>query len=77
MNADVRLGLPGELCTCGRQAIEVFETSHGPVGYCGVSDGGNGVGPCPFRGSPRKHLDSWGFPMRCPQYRLRPVGGDA
>ncbi|GAA4200624.1 hypothetical protein GCM10022220_05350 [Actinocatenispora rupis] len=76
MNDGVRWGRPGELCTCGRQAIEVFETDHGPVGWCRISDGGNSVGPCPFCGSPRKHFTPWGDLGRCPSYRLRLVGGD-
>lgn len=69
-----RLGVPGELCTCGRQAVEVFSTEFGLVGYCGVADGGNDVGPCPFCSSPRKHFDESGIPARCSQYRLRPGG---
>jgi hypothetical protein len=36
-----RRALPGELCTCGRPAVTVFETvQHGDVGYCGIPDGG-------------------------------------
>jgi hypothetical protein len=58
---------PGELCTCGRPAIVVYEglTRWGPTGYCGIGDGGDRTGPCPFCGR-RRHTES-----RCPSYRLR------
>jgi hypothetical protein len=63
-----RLALPGERCTCGRQAIVVYLTSvFGPIGYCGIADGGDQAGPCPFCGGPR-HEQPYG---RCPDYRLR------
>src|SRR5882757_5640725 len=69
---------PGELCTCGRQAIEVFEFESGrAVGYCGLGDGGSRTGPCPFCGAGAKHLDSWGYPAPCPRYRVRPVAAVA
>jgi hypothetical protein len=59
---------PGELCTCGRQAITVYlGTAFGPTGDCGIRDGGDRTGPCPFCGGPR-HQEPYG---RCPQYRLR------
>jgi hypothetical protein len=59
---------PGELCTCGRQAIIVYLGSvFGPTGYCGIPDGGDRTGPCPFCGGPR-HQEWEG---RCPDYRLR------
>lgn len=30
---------PGELCSCGRQAVTVYLTEKfGPVGYCGISN---------------------------------------
>jgi hypothetical protein len=58
---------PGDRCTCGRQAIVVYLGSvFGPTGYCGIPDGGDTTGPCPFCGGPR-HQDG-----RCPDYRLRP-----
>jgi hypothetical protein len=58
---------PGERCTCGRQAIVVYLGSVlGPTGYCGIPDGGDRRGPCPFCGGPR-HQDG-----RCPDYRLQP-----
>jgi hypothetical protein len=69
-----RLGVPGELCTCGRQAIWVFSVASGLVGACGINDGGNDVGPCPFCSSPRKHFNDSGVLIPCPQYRLRPGG---
>ena len=63
-----RPAAPGELCTCGRQAIVVYLGSvFGPTGYCGIPDGGNRTGPCPFCGGPR-HTEPEG---RCPDYRLR------
>ena len=59
---------PGELCTCGRQAIVVYlGTVFGSTGYCGIADGGDQAGPCPFCGGPR-HVAPYG---RCPDYRLR------
>jgi hypothetical protein len=63
-----RRAAPGELCTCGRQAIVVYLGSiFGPTGYCGIPDGGDRAGPCPFCGGPRH-----GEPeSRCPDYRLR------
>jgi hypothetical protein len=63
-----RLAAPGERCTCGRQAIVVHLGSvFGPTGYCGIADGGDQVGPCPFCGGPR-HREPYG---RCADYRLR------
>jgi hypothetical protein len=57
---------PGERCTCGRQAVVVYLGSvFGPTGYCGMADGGDRRGPCPFCGGPR-HREG-----RCPDYRLR------
>ena len=59
---------PGERCTCGRQAIVVhLGSTFGPTGYCGIADGGDQTGPCPFCGGPR-HREPYG---RCPDYRLR------
>ena len=56
---------PGELCTCGRQAIVVYLGGvFGPTGDCGIRDGGDRTGPCPFCGEPRHQ-------GRCPHYRLR------
>ncbi|MCI2422756.1 hypothetical protein MOQ72_35555 [Saccharopolyspora sp. K220] len=56
---------PGELCTCGRQAVTVFITElFGEVGYCGRPDGGEQAGPCPFCAGERHET-------RCLQYRLR------
>jgi hypothetical protein len=66
--ATERPAAPGELCTCGRQAIVVYLASEfGPTGYCGIPDGGEGTGPCPFCGGPR-HREPY---SRCPAYRLR------
>jgi hypothetical protein len=56
---------PGELCTCGRQAVTVFINPGGETGYCGLSDGGDESGPCPFCDGERHRFG------RCPEYRLR------
>jgi hypothetical protein len=38
-----RAAQPGELCTCGRQAVEVFTTSRfGEIGHCGPIVGAAG-----------------------------------
>lgn len=64
----------GERCTCGRQAMYVYAfeaDEYGPdreIGYCGVADGGDWFGPCPFCGERRHKVGP------CPQYSLR--GGD-
>ncbi|GLY63719.1 hypothetical protein [Amycolatopsis taiwanensis] len=58
----------GELCTCGRQAVTVFVGDRGEVGYCGLPDGGDRSGPCPFCGGPRHEIGP------CLQYRVRPGG---
>jgi hypothetical protein len=61
---------PGELCTCGRQAVVVyFGSEWGPTGACLIQDGGSRQGPCPWCGDPRPPRDAYGG--RCPQYRLR------
>jgi hypothetical protein len=68
IEAGERPAAPGELCTCGRQAIVVYLGSvFGPTGFCGRNDGGDRAGPCPFCGGPR-HGELAG---RCPDYRLR------
>ena len=60
---------PGELCTCGRQAVIVYlGTAFGETGWCGRHDGGAQTGPCPFCGGARHQ-------RRCPRYRLRLEGG--
>ena len=56
---------PGELCTCGRQAVVIYLGGRwGPTGWCGIRDGGDRSGSCPFCGGDRHE-------GRCPQYRLR------
>jgi hypothetical protein len=71
MNTE-RTAQPGERCTCGRQATVVFTRDDGTdVGYCGLPDGGNQIGPCPFCGDQR-HRQPWGDPALCPHYQLRP-----
>lgn len=62
---------PGERCTCGRPAVAVINGLNGPVGYCGVPDGGDRSRPCPFCGAER-HVQPSGDPAVCPEYRLRP-----
>jgi hypothetical protein len=63
-----RPAAPGERCTCGRQATVVYLGGvFGPTGYCGIGDGGDRAGPCPFCGGPRH--PAWAG--RCPDYRLR------
>jgi hypothetical protein len=67
-NLSERPAQPGELCTCGRSAIVVYRSDlFGEVGYCGIADGGQRTGPCPFCGGPRHTQDAG----RCPLYRLR------
>jgi hypothetical protein len=67
-SASERPAEPGELCTCGRHAIVVYLGGiFGPTGYCGIADGGDRAGLCPFCGGPR-HQEPEG---RCPDYRLR------
>jgi hypothetical protein len=64
-----RRAASGERCTCGRQAVVVYLGGvFGPTGYCGIADGGDQAGPCPFCSGPR-HPEPYG---RCPDYRLRP-----
>ncbi len=64
-DSTTRQALPGERCTCGRPAVEVFIHGDGrETGYCGQSDGGR-KGPCPWCGSTKVHIE------RCPQYRIR------
>jgi hypothetical protein len=66
--ADERPAEPGELCTCGRQAVVVILAERfGPVGWCGVPDGGRRGGRCPFCGG-GGHGE-----QRCPPYTLRPT----
>lgn len=51
----------GELCTCGRQAVDVFEGGDlGPTGDCGRRDGGAPVdGVCVFCGDTIDHDVYW------------------
>ena len=62
---------PGELCTCGRRAVVVYlGGAFGPIGYCGIGDGGSRQEPCPFCGDPRSVREA--HDGRYPSYRLRP-----
>ena len=56
-----RAAEPGELCQCGRAAVLVFLGGQwGPVGYCGLSDGGAGRrGVCTFCGDTIDHAFYW------------------
>lgn len=65
---------PGELCTCGRQAVTVYPThDYGDVGHCGTEGAAfQPVLPCPWCGATKPHATSWGDPVRCPGYTLRP-----
>lgn len=63
---------PGELCTCGRQAVTVFDAGSGEVGSCGQPDGlSRPVTPCLWCGSETAHLEPHGSPGTCPDYTLR------
>lgn len=68
---------PGELCTCGRQAITVISTDRfGDVGHCGIEGAAfRPVLPCSWCGSSEPHKESWGDPGRCPDYQLRTPQG--
>lgn len=67
MNAEERPAEPGDLCTCGRQAVTVHLTErYDEVGDCGQTNVA-AVTPCPFCGSTDPHE------ARCPSYRLRPA----
>ncbi len=52
----------GEVCTCGRPAIVVYDDV---TGWCGSPTAK--PGPCPWCGA-TDHV------ARCPRYRLRPDG---
>jgi hypothetical protein len=64
---------PGELCTCGRQAVTVYSTEqYGDVGHCGIDGAASRpVLPCPWCGTSEPHKQPWGDPTKCPDYRLR------
>ena len=74
MSTDQRAAEPGELCTCGHQALVVYSSPEfGDVGYCGVEGSAqHPVLPCPWCDSPVQHKKPWGDPDRCPDYQLRP-----
>ena len=65
---------PGELCTCGRQAVTVIGTEEfGDVGYCGIEGAAfRPVLPCPWCSATDPPEEPYGGPARCPEYRLRP-----
>lgn len=81
---DQRDAVPGDLCTCGRQAVVVYTTRpDDPVGHCGRNNGGAPAdGWCPFCENELRHdVAGWNedtqtsYPIpqagRCPRYRLR------
>jgi hypothetical protein len=74
MDDAARPAEPGELCTCGRPAVQVFTRAEmfggGEVGWCGIADGGAQAGPCPFCGAPSRHGSVAGTAV-CPKYRLK------
>lgn len=75
-----RPALPGELCTCGRQARTVFHTSRwGDVGSCDIEGSGQRpILPCPFCGATEAHTTESGSEVvECPQYQLQPAGEKA
>lgn len=84
MAEEMRRAEPGELCTCGRQAVEVYDTPRfGPIGACHRQNGGQPEGGwCPFCENELRHdeprvdddLNQVGVFLqgrRCPRYRLR------
>ncbi|MFC9891537.1 hypothetical protein [Streptomyces pilosus] len=74
MNSEERPAQPGELCTCGRQAVTVFwNEKFGDAGWCGIDGAAfRPILPCPWCGADKPHRESWGDPARCPDYTLRP-----
>lgn len=74
MTSTERPAEPGDLCTCGRQAIVVYSNEQfGDAGHCGIEGAAfTPVLPCPWCSSTVPHRQAWGDPEKCPQYRLRP-----
>ena len=69
MSAGARPATTGDLCTCGRQAVNVTETERfGDIGWCGSHNVTN-VAPCPFCGQGAAHEG------KCSRYVLRPTTG--
>lgn len=72
-----RPAIPGELCTCGRQALVVYvfedEDKVREIGWCGLSNVSTLL-PCRFCGSEVPHRSSWGDSEKCPDYQLVPAG---
>ena len=74
-----RAAQTGELCTCGRLAILVFEGGlFGDTGYCGRSDGGERPdGVCVFCGDEVDHAHYWAAEARAGRERPGVDGGEA
>lgn len=68
-----RDAVPGELCTCGRDAVVVVAVHGGETGWCGLSSELPPVLPCRFCGSWDPHRNAWGELTRCPSYRVFPI----
>lgn len=70
-----RPAVEGEVCTCGKPAVVVFESRRIALafGSCMDVDACERTGPCPFCGVSGRHL-SGGI---CPQYVLRPAWATA
>lgn len=79
MDSQQRPAKPGDLCTCGRQAVTVFSNEQfGDAGYCGIEGAAaRPVLPCPWCGSSEPHKEVWGDPGRCPDYQLRAAAASA
>jgi hypothetical protein len=70
-----RDAVPGELCTCGRDAVVVVALHDGEIGWCGLSSELAPVRPCRFCGAREPHRNEWGEMVRCPSYRVFPIVG--
>lgn len=72
--ATTRRAEPGELCTCGRPAVDVFITEDlDEVGYCGQEGSRQfPVLPCPWCGATEPHREPLGDRGKCPDYQVRP-----
>jgi hypothetical protein len=68
---------PGECC-CGRQAVTVFgPAARSVVGYCGMPNGGECTGRCPFCGGQRRRMRAPAVRGARPERPCRCVGRSA